>query len=75
MDLTIREKVVLVPLVIMIFWIGFYPKPFFKITEPAVRTVIAQVEKGRSMYEANRQADQNQMQDGNNDDATGGGDR
>jgi NADH-quinone oxidoreductase subunit M len=55
-DLTLREKITLVPLVIMIFWIGIYPKPFFKIMEPSVKTVIAQVEKGRSMYELHRQA-------------------
>ena len=55
-DLNLREKVVLVPLVIMIFWIGFYPKPFFKIMEPSVKTIIAQVEKGRGMYEANKKA-------------------
>ena len=53
-DLDLREKIVLVPLVVMIFWIGFYPKPFFKIMEPAVKTVITQVEKGRLTYEASR---------------------
>jgi NADH-quinone oxidoreductase subunit M len=55
-DLSLREKIVLVPLVIMVFWIGFYPKPFFNFMEPSVKTVIRQVEKGRSMYEADRAA-------------------
>ncbi len=54
-DLYPREKVVLVPLVIMIFWIGLYPKPFFKILEPSVKTIIAQVEKSRSAYESGGQ--------------------
>jgi len=56
-DLTLREKVVLVPLVIMIFWIGIYPKPFFAILEPSVKAIIAQVEEGRRAYEAGRQAE------------------
>jgi hypothetical protein len=47
--------VVLVPLVIMIFWIGIYPKPFFRILEPSARAIIEQVEKGRSQYEMRQQ--------------------
>ena len=54
-DLNFREKVVLVPLVIMIFWIGIYPKPFFRILEPSARAIIEQVEKGRSQYEMRQQ--------------------
>jgi NADH-quinone oxidoreductase subunit M len=54
-DLSFREKVVLVPLVIMIFWIGVYPKPFFRILEPSARTIIEQVEKGRSQFEMQKQ--------------------
>lgn len=50
-DLNFREKFVLVPLVIMIFWIGFYPKPFLTLMEPAVKTIIAQVERGRAASE------------------------
>ena len=53
-DLGLREKVVLVPLVVMVFWIGLYPKPFFAIMEPSVKAVIAQVERGRQAYEAGR---------------------
>ncbi len=53
-DMTLREKIVMVPLVIMIFWIGIYPKPFFDLLEPSAKTVIRQVEKGRSAYDAYR---------------------
>jgi NADH:ubiquinone oxidoreductase subunit 4 (subunit M) len=42
-DLTWREKVILVPLVVLIFWIGIYPKPFFDRIEPAVRDVLSRV--------------------------------
>jgi NADH-quinone oxidoreductase subunit M len=56
-DLSLREKVVLVPLIVMIFWIGLYPKPFFTLMEPSVRTIMAQVEKGRNAYQEAVSAD------------------
>src|SRR6185295_14149866 len=39
-DLTSSEKMVLIPLVIMIFWIGIYPKPFLDIAEPSVKNLL-----------------------------------
>lgn len=47
-DLSAREKLILIPLVIAIFWIGIYPKPFFDRIDPAVRQVISQVAKARN---------------------------
>ena len=42
-DLTPREVATFVPLMIMAFWIGLYPKPFFQILEQPVNHTIAVV--------------------------------
>jgi NADH-quinone oxidoreductase subunit M len=39
-DLTASERAVLLPLVIMVFWIGIYPNTFLKLTEPAVNQLL-----------------------------------
>jgi NADH-quinone oxidoreductase subunit M len=39
-DINWREIVTLVPLVIFIFWIGLYPKPFFTLMAPAVDKLV-----------------------------------
>ena len=39
-DLTLSESAVLLPLVIMVFWIGIYPNTFLKISEPAVNQLL-----------------------------------
>jgi len=43
LDLDWREKLILIPIVLLIFWIGIYPKPLFDRIEPAVKQVITQV--------------------------------
>jgi len=42
-DLTPREVLTFVPLVIMAFWIGLYPKPFFEILEQPVNQLVQTV--------------------------------
>ena len=42
-DLTPREVATFVPLLIMAFWIGLYPKPFFRILEQPVNNLVATV--------------------------------
>jgi len=39
-EITIREIIVLIPLIIMIFWMGVYPKMFLNIAEPYVRSIL-----------------------------------
>lgn len=39
-DLTLREIGALLPLLVLIVWIGVYPSPFLQRTEGAVRTVV-----------------------------------
>ena len=43
-DLSIREWVVLVPLVVLMFWIGVYPRSFTGKTEASVKHLISQVQ-------------------------------
>ncbi|MBN2146464.1 MAG: NADH-quinone oxidoreductase subunit M [Anaerolineales bacterium] len=39
-DINWREIVTLVPLLVFIFWIGLYPKPFFALMAPAVEKLL-----------------------------------
>jgi NADH-quinone oxidoreductase subunit M len=42
-DLTPREMAVLVPVLVLIVWIGIYPQPFLGTTEASVKQLLAQV--------------------------------
>jgi NADH-quinone oxidoreductase subunit M len=39
-DVSRRELVTLVPILIFIFWIGLYPRPFFGLTEASVEKLV-----------------------------------
>jgi len=54
-DLNLREKIVLIPLILAIFWIGVYPKPFFEKMEPSVKSLI---ENSKIKYEKNQLFDE-----------------
>jgi NADH-quinone oxidoreductase subunit M len=43
-DLNWREIATLAPLLILIFWIGIYPKPFFDLMAPAVDQLVAVIQ-------------------------------
>jgi NADH-quinone oxidoreductase subunit M len=45
-DLNLREYATLLPLVAMAFWIGIYPKPFFRIIEKPVNQIVEKINPG-----------------------------
>jgi NADH-quinone oxidoreductase subunit M len=45
-DLNLREYATLVPLVVLCFWIGIYPKPFFEIIDPSMHRIVNRVNPG-----------------------------
>jgi hypothetical protein len=53
-DLNAREYATLIPLVILCFWIGIYPKPLFRVLERPVQLIVEQVNP--AYYRAERAA-------------------
>jgi NADH-quinone oxidoreductase subunit M len=44
-DLTLREKVILIPMVVLVVFLGVYPKPALDIIEPSVNEVLHRIEQ------------------------------
>jgi NADH-quinone oxidoreductase subunit M len=42
-DINVREVVVLVPLIVLIFWIGLFPSPFFGLMGASVDKLVASI--------------------------------
>ncbi len=45
LDLNLREVVTLIPIILLIFWIGLYPRPILSRMEPAVKNILEYVER------------------------------
>jgi NADH-quinone oxidoreductase subunit M len=50
-DLGRRELALLVPIAVLIVWLGVYPRPFLERIEPAVEALLAQVERAEALAE------------------------
>jgi NADH-quinone oxidoreductase subunit M len=57
-DLNRRELLYLLPVVVLCFWIGLYPKPFFKVMEKPVDYVVQIVEGSQPVAMADTEADE-----------------
>jgi len=55
-DLNARELATIIPLIIMAFWIGLYPAPFFKALDGPVKKLIATVQVASGSPEAPKEA-------------------
>jgi len=44
-DINWRERILLIPLIVMVFWIGIYPKPFLNLIEPSVKNLVETVKQ------------------------------
>ncbi|CAB1060009.1 NADH-ubiquinone oxidoreductase chain M (EC [Olavius sp. associated proteobacterium Delta 1] len=52
-DLGHREIVAVAPLIIIIFWIGLYPKPFLQVTDASINNLVKMVEENSHRSLAN----------------------
>ncbi|MGH7859676.1 MAG: NADH-quinone oxidoreductase subunit M [Candidatus Binatia bacterium] len=46
-DLSLREIAVFAPIVVLVFWMGIYPKPFLSRIEPSVDATLARMQEKR----------------------------
>jgi len=51
-DLSLIEKLVFMPLIILVFWLGIYPSPLLKLTEPSVKHALKIYQKSLHIKEA-----------------------
>jgi NADH:ubiquinone oxidoreductase subunit 4 (chain M) len=57
-DLNLREILVFIPLIVMIFWMGVYSKPFVARIEPSVAQFVGQMNEVRQAMSSDASAPQ-----------------
>jgi NADH-quinone oxidoreductase subunit M len=62
-DLNPRELITLVPIILLIFWIGIYPKPFLDLISAGTSHLVSTVHKKHAQTQAERVAIRVQGQD------------
>lgn len=55
-DLNMREIMTLVPIILLIIWIGIYPGPFLKLSSASVAHIVETVNKSRQKAEGGSEA-------------------
>jgi NADH-quinone oxidoreductase subunit M len=55
-DMGFREKMVMVPLIVLVFWIGIYPGPFLTLTDASLQNLAATVRKNSTAVTVYREA-------------------
>ena len=64
LDLNAREIAIMVPLIVMIFFMGLYPKPFIDKMDPAIKKLVSQVRVASATAQVIPGAQQMQMPEG-----------
>jgi len=58
-DLERRELIAVVPIIILIFWIGIYPKPFLEVTDASINNLLRTMEENSRKSIANDHRNEN----------------
>src|SRR5262249_61343871 len=49
-DLSLREVLVIVPILVLIFWIGLFPRPFLARIEPTTQVLLGPLQKAGATH-------------------------